>query len=212
MKKTLMSLLIICGVSFLSTASLAQGLYHPQDPNWQGNTHSPNAQESGMAPYQVDLKRREENAQKYSEWYQKKEEQQNVGGFFKVEKIDKGCIGFVGDDLSVRSMIIEVLLPKSCDVAYKYRVKMQIYCDDESDFVLPVTARGKKFYWSLKDVHGSTLTNEMGVIELTFLSAESFSIQSELKLYLDEARKQEFKVAEIINMPVDFCLRKSKNQ
>jgi hypothetical protein len=82
---------------------------------------------------------------------------------------------------------------------------MTIFCNSPGDVKMPIKARGKTLYWSLKDKKGSFTSDLDGSLYAIFMTEEFIELKSVLKIALDQDFKKRISVAEEIYLPEESC-------
>ncbi len=139
------------------------------------------------------------------QWYQENVKE-NTKMFSHVEQIEKGCLTFFsGSDVN-RKEIVPLLLPSLCENLYKYFVQAEIQCELKGPVSFPTRFKGKTIYWTLDNKSGSVVTDVNGKFRLTFVSAESFTIDHRISLYLDKKHTRLIPNKYQIFLAEDECL------
>jgi hypothetical protein len=96
---------------------------------------------------------------------------------------------------------------------FQFEATFKILCGDPSEFPGPVPARGQKIYWTIQDQSGTSIVNEKGLLQFSFVTArkeESNDWNKEIHIYFDEAHRQALSTQNVMTAPTKFCSSKSK--
>lgn len=138
------------------------------------------------------------------QWYQENVKEKS-NSFSHVEMIEKGCLHFFSGSEESRKEIIPLFVPGVCDYLYKYFIHATVNCNSKGPIQFPLSVKGKTIYWSIEDKEGSVITDLNGKFRLTFISTKSFSIESKLHLFLDEAHQLKLPNTVKIVLDEDLC-------
>jgi hypothetical protein len=192
---------LCCLLVFLSqmNISLAQVEYHSLLGATPDANH-PAPAETGMSPGQIDLKRSSE----WRAWANRKASA-DIPGFFVDEAVEYGCRWYHANEASLKGIVIPLDIPANCEKAFRHQIKVTLHCGSGGGLSLSVPARGKRIYWSLMGVTGQVISNDTGAVQLNFISAEDFQIQSAIRLFSDAEMKKPLKVEKTTFLPDSSC-------
>ncbi len=192
---------LFCLLFFLSLTnpSLAQVEYR-NNLGATADASNPAPAETGMSPSQIDFKRGAE----WRAWTDRKASA-DIPGFFADEPVDHGCSWYHANEASLKGIVIPLHLPENCDKAFRHQIKVTLHCASGGGLSISVPARGKRIYWSLIGVTGQVISNDTGAIQLNFISAEDFQIQSAIKLFADAEMKKPLKTKNTTILPESSC-------